>query len=116
MASMTDSAAHLDRTDSLILLDLYGALLTEPTRELMDLYLSEDLSLAEIAENLGISRQGVHDAIARGLASLKDFESRLGLMSRQRQVRQLLDQAVTAIRSDDAPSALEPLNHLSELL
>lgn len=116
MAPMTDSATHLDRTDSLILLDLYGALLTDRTRELMELYLSEDLSLAEIAENLGISRQGVHDAIARGLASLKEFESRLELMSRQRQARQLLDQAFNALRSDDAPSALEPLNRLSELL
>ena len=48
-----------------ILLDAYGALLTERQRELVDLYYNEDLSLAEISENTGITRQGVRDGIKK---------------------------------------------------
>jgi len=113
---MTDSAPHLDRTASLILLDLYGMLLTDRTREVLDLYLSEDLSLAEIAENLQISRQGVHDTITRGLAALHDFESRLELMQRRRQARNVLDVAVEAVKSGDRQAAVTQLQALSELL
>ena len=113
---MTESAQQLDRTVTLILLDLYGALLTERTREVLDLYLSEDLSLTEIGENLSISRQGVHDAIARGLASLHDFESRLELMRKRQQSKRILDRAVDAIRSGDPQTATNQLMSLSELL
>ena len=60
-----------------ILLDAYGALLTERQRELVDLYYNEDLSLAEISENTGITRQGVRDAIKRAEALLYDMESKL---------------------------------------
>ena len=48
-----------------MLLDFYGEILTQRQREFFDLYYNEDLSLAEIAENYGISRQGVRDAIVR---------------------------------------------------
>lgn len=113
---MTESAQQLDRTVTLILLDLYGALLTERTREVLDLYLSEDLSLTEIGENLSISRQGVHDTIARGLAALHDFESRLELMRKRQQSKRILDRAVDAIRSGDPQTATNQLMALSELL
>lgn len=113
---MTESAAHPDRTTSLILLDLYGALLTERTREVLDLYLSEDLSLGEIAENLSISRQGVHDTLSRGLASLQDSESRLQLLERRRQARATLALALEAIRTGDAFEAEARLQILAELL
>lgn len=113
---MTDSATQLDRTANLILMDLYGALLTDRTREVLDLYLAEDLSLTEIAENLQISRQGVHDTITRGLAALHDFESRLELMQQRRQARQMLDDAVESIRTGDMQTAVTQLTTLSELL
>lgn len=113
---MTDSASHSDRTANLILLDLYGSLLTDRTREVLDLYLAEDLSLTEIAENLQISRQGVHDTITRGLAALHDFESRLELMRRRQQARQVLDRAAEAVRTGDMQIAASQLMALSELL
>ena len=62
-----------------ILFDFYGDILTEKQRELFDLYYHEDLSLAEIAEHLGITRQGVRDSIVRSEEILRKFESKLGL-------------------------------------
>ena len=56
-----------------MLFDFYGDILTERQRELFDLYYNEDLSLAEIAENCGISRQGVRDVIVRAEAILTEL-------------------------------------------
>lgn len=61
-----------------VLLDYYGAALTDRQREIMTEYYNEDFSLAEIAENYGITRQGVRDAIKHGEAALLDLEARLG--------------------------------------
>lgn len=65
-----------------MLYDYYGDLLTEKQKELFDLYYNEDLSLAEIAEHAGISRQGVRDAIVRSEAVLRDTEEKLGLVKK----------------------------------
>jgi predicted DNA-binding protein YlxM (UPF0122 family) len=113
---MTEILQPIDRTANLILLDLYGALLTERTRDILDLYLSEDLSLTEIAENLAISRQGVHDAISRGLVALNDFEDRLALMAKRQQAQRLLDQAVDEVKTGFPENAINHLLILSELL
>ena len=64
------------------LLDYYGALLTERQRALLEQHVSEDCSLAEIAEREGISRQGVRDALKRGEEQLYELEHKLGLMKR----------------------------------
>jgi hypothetical protein len=63
-----------------ILFDYYGGLLTEKQRQIMELRFAEDLSLAEIAEQLSISRQAVHDAIQRTTQQLFDYEDKLGLL------------------------------------
>ncbi len=65
-----------------ILFDFYGDILTEKQKELFDLYYNEDLSLAEIAEHVGISRQGVRDGIIRAEAIITDFEKKLGLAAK----------------------------------
>ncbi len=65
-----------------LLLDFYGNLLNENQLSMMEDYYSEDLSLSEIAENCGITRQGVHDKIRRGAMELKSYEERLGLLER----------------------------------
>lgn len=62
------------------LLDIYGGVLTEKQREMMDLYYNEDLSLSEIAQNLGISRQGVRDSIKRGEETLAELDGKIGVM------------------------------------
>lgn len=60
------------------LLDFYGPALTEKQRDVMMLYYNEDLSLAEIAEHSGITRQGVRDSIKRGEAIMLELEEQLG--------------------------------------
>lgn len=65
-----------------LLLDFYGDVLTEPQREAMDLFYNGDLSLSEIAEDVGITRQGVRDRIVKGERILTELESKLGLVER----------------------------------
>ena len=65
-----------------LLFDFYGETLTEKQRELFDLYYNEDLSLAEIAEHAGITRQGVRDSIKRAEHALREMEEKLGLVAR----------------------------------
>ena len=65
-----------------MLFDFYGDLLTERQKEFYDLYYNEDLSLAEIAENYGISRQGVRDVIVRAEASMTEIEDKTHLIRR----------------------------------
>ena len=80
-----------------MLFDFYGEVLTTRQKEFFDLYYNEDLSLAEIAENYGISRQGVRDVIVRAEAIMTDLEDKTGLMKRfmlmQQQVQAILDAA-----------------------
>ena len=68
-----------------MLFDFYGDLLTERQREFYDLYYNEDLSLAEIAENYGISRQGVRDVIVRAEAAMTEIEDKTHIIRRFQQ-------------------------------
>ena len=74
-----------------MLLDLYGELLTDKQRECFDLHYNEDLSLSEIAEQLGISRQGVWDSIRRAESAMQDMESKTGLLHRIEADRRALE-------------------------
>ena len=75
-----------------MLLDFYGELLTEKQRQCYDLHYNEDLSLAEIAEQSGISRQAVWDNIRRAEAALQDIEEKTGLIRRFQETRRTLDE------------------------
>lgn len=70
-----------------LLLDCYGDLLTDKQRETMELYYCEDLSLAEISEPRGITRQAVRDGIKHSEQILLDMENKLGFASRLSQMR-----------------------------
>lgn len=73
----------LDRiAEASLLYDFYGELLTEKQNEVMRLYHEENMSLGEIAEERGISRQGVYDTLKKAEKSLKDYEEKLGLVER----------------------------------
>lgn len=77
-----------------ILLDFYGEMLTEKQRTFLVHYYEEDLSLSEIAENEGITRQGVRDSIKRAEAQLFDMEERLGLAKRFNEMKKGIDEIV----------------------
>ena len=74
-----------------LLLDFYGDMLTEKQRNMVEYYYNDDLSRAEIAENEGISRQGVRDVIVRAEAAMQEVEDKTGLIRRFEQFRGHLD-------------------------
>lgn len=76
-----------------MLYDFYGELLTERQQEFFDLYYNEDLSLAEIAENYGISRQGVRDVIVRAEGIMTEMEDKTGIIKRFHQMQKQLTAA-----------------------
>ena len=75
-----------------LLFDFYGETLTKKQRELFALYYNEDLSLAEIAEHAGITRQGERDSIKRAEGTLLEMEQRLGLARKFREYQEKLEQ------------------------
>jgi predicted DNA-binding protein YlxM (UPF0122 family) len=79
------------RGRTLALYERYGALLTEHQREVIDLYLRSDWSLAEIAAQKGTSRAAVHDIVRRSTRALLDYEKRLGLLAESARRRRALD-------------------------
>lgn len=88
-----------------MLFDFYGELLTERQREFFDLYYNEDLSLSEIAENSGISRQGVRDVIVRAEAAMQEVEDKTGLIRRFLQMQE----HIAAI--EEAAGELKTINY-----
>lgn len=75
-----------------LLFDYYGETLTEKQKNCFDQYYNQDLSLAEIAENEGVSRQGVYDTLLRAEGALLDMEAKLGFVERERRIRQAADE------------------------
>ena len=69
------------RGRALALYERYGALLTDHQREIVDLYLRSDWSLAEIAAHQGTSRAAVHDIVRRSTSAMQEYERRLGLLA-----------------------------------
>ena len=74
------------------LLDFYGEVLTPKQREMLRQYYNADLSLSEIGENFGITRQGARDAIKHGETTLKELEAKVGFAARYRRVQETLEQ------------------------
>ncbi len=107
----------LYRTD---LFDLYGELLTEHQQKCMELYLFENFSLAEIGEEMGISRQAVHDNIHRSQKAMEKYEEKLKLVERYRHERAELAEISGLIRNlrrpDNEKAVDEVLKRLSSFL
>jgi predicted DNA-binding protein YlxM (UPF0122 family) len=82
-----------------MLYDFYGELLTEHQKKIYEEVVYENLSLGEIAEKHGISRQGVHDIIRRCDAALGGYEERLGLISRYEKIRSELAELKACINT-----------------
>ena len=103
-----------------LLLDYYGSLLTEKQKTYFDLYYNQDYSLSEIASAAGISRQGVHDTLARAEELLEGYERTLGCIARDRRLQKELDtitqhaQALASV-SEAAPQAGAILRAVREI-
>ncbi len=95
-----------------LLYDIYGGLLTRTQQRIFRLRHHLDLSLAEIAEQEGVSRQAVYDVLQRGERSLREVERRLGLARRYLEQRRLVDQARQHVQ---ALSRLESCRSSAEL-
>ena len=87
------------------LLDAYGPLLTDHRREILAAWCEEDLSLQEIAENLGITRQGVYDALGKGERQLQEYEARLGLVRRSRETDRAAERCLSLLEDVEAADA-----------
>ncbi len=74
-----------------LLYDLYSPLLTEKKREAFEAYFLSDLSLSEISEETGTSRQAVRDLIHRTKLELMDYEEKIGLMKKRSDLISLCD-------------------------
>jgi len=77
----------MDALQMTLLFDYYGELLTDRQRMCFDLRHNQDLSLAEIAQELNVSRQGVHDNLSRAEALLVNMEEKTGCVRRDLQCR-----------------------------
>ncbi len=77
------------------LLDFYGDVLSEHDRTILELYYGEDLSLAEIADSIGISRQGVRHIIKKGEENLLFLENRLHLANRHREMKRAAEELLS---------------------
>lgn len=75
-----------------LLYDFYGELLTPHQKEIYEKFVLEDLSLSEIAQDAGISRQGVHDLIRRCQRALEGYEARLHLVERFLSIKEKVSQ------------------------
>ena len=83
--------------DVVLLADFYGEMLTENQRKFIEYYYSDDLSLSEIAQNEGITRQGVRDAVKRAEGQLFDMEKKLGFAERNRKINEALEEIVESV-------------------
>ena len=82
----------MSAVDLVLLYDYYGDLLTDRQKECFELRYYQDLSLGEIGEELGISRQGVHDNLSRAEALLRNMEEKTGCVARDRKCRKAMSQ------------------------
>lgn len=96
----------MDSLEMILLFDYYGDLLTDRQRLCLDMHYNQDLSLAEIAQELSISRQAVYDNLSRAEALLKNMEEKTGCVSRDRQLRKAMqaiaEKAETLIAHPDS--------------
>lgn len=97
------------------LLDIYGPLLTERQRRCMEMYFEMDLSLTEIGEELGISRQGAYDMLRRASRSLEEYEERLHLLARSDAAREKLEQAAALLEQGSAEHTKQAIHVLKEI-
>ena len=89
------------------LLDFYGDVLTERKKEVLDMYYNEDLSLSEIADQIGISRQGVRDLIKKAEEEIFFLEEKLGLAQKMSALKFHSDNMLTMAENGCLPPEIQ---------
>ena len=104
---------EIDRRVELgLLMDFYGPLLSERIAEIMSMYVLEDYGLSEIAQEKGISRQGVHELLTRAARKMFEMEEKLHVAARFQRVENGLEKCRTMMREgryDDAERMIDAL-------
>ncbi len=103
------------KVDLAFLSAFYGGMLTEKQRQIVSLHCEEDLSFAEIAEEVGISRQAVHESLSRAASRMIGMEASLGMAKRFHRMEEGLEAALEALKSKDYPRAEQLLTELLAL-
>lgn len=96
------------------LYDFYGELLNEHQKEIFEAYVFEDLSLKEIAEDEGISRQGVSDLIHRCTKTLEEYEAKLHLIEKFMKIKEKVDEIVSLTDEDTSKVNLKKIRTISD--
>ncbi len=94
----------MDALERVLLFDYYGGMLTEKQRDCFDMRYNQDLSLGEIAEAQGVSRQAVNDNLTRTEALLRRMEENIGSVKRDMQIRRAVQEILEAASVLDASS------------
>ena len=105
--------------DLVLLYDYYGDLLTDRQKECFELRYYQDLSLGEIASELGISRQGVHDNLSRTEALLRNMEAKTGCVGRDlacRRAAKTIQTAANALRAHPDEAVRVHANRIAEAM
>jgi uncharacterized protein len=95
-----------------LLLDFYGSLLTEKQRETIELYIGDDLSLAEIANEFSVSRNAVYDNLTRTIKQLENYENKLNLLKKFNARRELYDKIETINQNETINEIINELRNL----
>ena len=106
----------MDALEMTLLFDYYGGMLTDKQRDCFDMRYNQDLSLGEIGEMLGVSRQAVNDNLTRTEALLRRMEENIGCVKRdmrnRRAVREILD-AATVLNTSSDPLVLDVVRRIT---
>ncbi len=86
------------KVEEQFLYDIYGELLTDKQKLILDYYYNDDYNLAEIAELVHVTRQGVYDSVKRSKATMETYEEKLGLLQRFLRERRLLNESIREIK------------------
>lgn len=98
-----------------LLNDYYGGLLTAYQTQMLRSYYDDDLSLAEIAEEQGVSRQAVMDVIKRAELKLKEYESKLGLVAKIQRIQTELESIMVSVDTETAQKLQTILNEVKDI-
>ena len=89
------------------LLDFYGDVLSDRKRNVLEMYYNDDYSLSEIADDIGISRQGVRDIIKKSEEELVYLEEKLGLYKKFRDIQKSANELIESIEKSELPNELK---------